>query len=389
MNNQKKWVFIFAGEPSGDMHGSRLIRHLKEKAPHLSLSGVAGPHMRQEGVKGPLNMEDFEVMGFSDVIKALPKLINHFYCIRNTILNTQPDGVVLIDYPGFNLRLAAALRKKGYRGKIIQYISPSVWAWGKHRIDQMERSLDLLLMIYPFEAELFAGRKLTVDYAGTPLKEYIHHHYYKLQWKQILSIPEELPLIALFPGSRKGEIMRNLPILLEAAALLKQDGIQAAFAVSCFSKTTHDLLDQLLSRFPILKETIYRVPREYTYELMKDAKCAMAKSGTTILELALHHCPTVVVYQLSWLNRLYAKYLLKVNLPHYSIVNILAQREVFPELIEQGLNAENLYRHAKSLFQEGDQRKACLLACKHLSHTLGGNDANNKAAESILKVLKC
>lgn len=384
-----KQLFVFAGEPSGDMHGSHLIRHLKEKAPHLSLMGIAGPKMRQEALSGPLKMEDFEVMGFSDVLMALPRLISHFYCIRDTILKHQPDGVVLIDYPGFNLRLAAALRKKGYQGKIIQYVSPSVWAWGKHRIDKMESSLNLLLTIYPFEKAFFTGRQLAVDYVGSPLKSYIRNHHYHAGWKQTLSIPENTPLIAIFPGSRQGEMMRNLPILLEAAAKLKQDGIEASFAISCFSNTVQNLLDVHLKQFPILKGSVYCIPREYTYELMKESRCAMAKSGTITLELALHHCPTVVIYKLSRLNRLYAQYLLRVNLPHYCIVNILAKKEVFPELIAQGLSAENLYRQTKSLFLEGDKREACLTSCKIIEHSLGNHDAGAQAAEAILKVLKC
>lgn len=389
MEGYSKHLFIFAGEPSGDLHGSRLARILKEKSSLITIEGVAGPKMRLEGVSGPLTMEDFEVMGFSDVIRAFPKLYRHFYFIRDSILNSLPDAVVLIDYPGFNLRLAKALRLQGFQGKIIHYISPSVWAWGKHRIIEMEKNLNLLLTIYPFEATYFAHTKLQVDYVGSPLQEYLSQHSYQNEWQQKIGLPASKHLIALFPGSRKAEVSRNLPIILEAAVLLKQDHPEMIFGISCFNQETKRFLEENLDRYPALKDSLFKIPKDYTYELMRDSRCAIAKSGTVTLELALHHCPTVVVYKLSFINRLYAQYLLKVNLPYYCIVNILAQKEVFPELIEKGLNAFNLYRQVQSLIADGPLREACIRDCQKINASLGTNNANTKAAESIMKVISC
>src|SRR5262249_37561778 len=132
-----KKLYIFAGEKSGDLHGSHLVSKLQDISSGLHFEGVAGPKMREQGVKGPLRMEDFEVIGLTDVLISLPKLYKQFYSVRNYILKTNPEAVILIDYPGFNLRLAKSLRDSGYSGKIIQYVSPTVWAWGKHRIDSM------------------------------------------------------------------------------------------------------------------------------------------------------------------------------------------------------------------------------------------------------------
>lgn len=381
--------FIFAGEPSGDLHGSRLARALKEKNSKITMTGIAGPKMRFENIRGPLIMEDFEVMGFSDVIRALPKLYSHFHRILETILTTSPDAVILIDYPGFNLRLAKALRKKKFKGKIIQYISPSIWAWGSHRIAIMEKTLDLLLTIYPFEAGYFSKSPLKTYFIGSPIQEYINQHQYDEEWRKKLHIPAHVKLISLFPGSRKGEIARNLPIILEAAQMLQQHDPSAIFAISCFNETTENYLNQHLKHMPSLSKVLYRVPKKFTYELMKESMCAIAKSGTITLELALHQCPTVVIYKLSALNRFYAKYLLKVNLPYYCIVNILAQKEAFPELIEKGLNATNLFQLVKSISTEGPKRQACIQACQEIGSSLGTNDANSKAAESILRMFQC
>jgi lipid-A-disaccharide synthase len=385
MDTLPKRLFIFAGEPSGDLHGSHLARNLKQKAPEIMIDGVAGPKMREENIHGPLIMEDFEVMGFSDVLCALPKLYSHFHCILKTILRLSPDGVVLIDYPGFNLRLAKALKKKGYQGKIIQYISPSVWAWGKHRIAEMEKTLDLLLTIYPFEAACFSKTDLKTQYIGSPIQEYISQHRYDGDWRKKLQIPAgQKKLIALFPGSRKAEIARNLPIILDTVDRMRQHDPEAIFAISCFNDATEEFLEKTN-----LEKVLYRVPKQFTYELMRDSTCAIAKSGTITLELALHKCPTAVVYRLSYLNRLYAKYILKVNLPYYCIVNILAQHEVFPELIEKGLDAENLFQQLKSISIDGPKRQACIQSCKEISNSLGTNDANSQASASILKAIRC
>lgn len=377
-----KRIFVFAGEPSGDLHGSHLVRAMREKSPYLSFQGVSGPRMRKEGIDGPLKMEDFEVMGISDVVRSLPRLYRHFRCICNTILYQSPDIVVLIDYPGFNLRLAQTLRKRGYCGKIVQYISPSVWAWGKHRIEIMAKALDLLLTIYPFEAACFSATQLSVEYVGSPIKEYMARYRYQDNWKQILGIPHDRTLISLFPGSRQGEIVRNLPVILETVQLLKKSHPQLIFGISCADITVKRLIEQA-------HEDIFLVPPDYTYELMRDSHCAIAKSGTVTLELALHGTPTVVIYKLSVLNRWYAQHIAKVNLPHYCIVNILAGKQVFPELIANGLSAPNLYRHFKQLLVEGVERDECIKSCRELSKELGTTDAHLRAAQAVLSLASC
>ncbi len=151
MDKKQSHLFIFAGEKSGDLHGGHLLRELFTTHPHLHISGVGGPSMRAQGLKCFLSMEDFQVMGFVDVFFALPRLARQFYLIKNFILREQPPIVLLIDYPGFNLRLAASLRKAGFQGHICHYICPSVWAWGKKRIPHMARTLDTLFSILPFE----------------------------------------------------------------------------------------------------------------------------------------------------------------------------------------------------------------------------------------------
>ena len=181
-------LFIFAGEKSGDLHGFHLIESLGRHMPGCDITTVAGPEMRTLNTRVFLPMEDFEVMGFSDVLFSFRKIVKQFRLIRDHLLATQPDAVIFIDYPGFNLRMAKSLRKNGYKGKLIQYIAPTFWAWGASRVHQMIDTLDLLLTIYPFENKAFENTPLNVKYVGNPVQEGIRHHRYHDHWSEILGI---------------------------------------------------------------------------------------------------------------------------------------------------------------------------------------------------------
>lgn len=390
-SNSNKQLFLFAGEHSGDLHGSNLLKSLKENLTDYSYVGVGGPLMRCQGLDCLLPMEEFQVMGFTDVFCSFPKLWRHFYTICHDIIQKQPLGVILIDYPGFNLRLARALRKRGYQGKIIQYISPTVWAWGKGRIKQMADTLDLLLTIYPFETACFAQTTLHVQYAGNPLQELIQKYAYDEDWLKnsgLAHLNHSDPLIAIFPGSRLAEITRNLPKQLQAVEMLQKQSPQTKFALSCGHESLLPAILECLSKSSLkISKDIFIVPKKYSYELMRASRAAIAKSGTVTLELALHSCPTVVVYELSWLNRFIAQHIIRVNLPHYCIVNILAQKEVFPELIAAGFSAENLYLQLKNLSETGTMRECCLQECKNVKLLLKEYHASQKSAQAIAELL--
>jgi lipid-A-disaccharide synthase len=384
----KKHLFIFAGEPSGDLHGAHLLQALKRILPDYHTKGVGGPQMRSQGLQTVMDMEDFAVMGFTDVLKSLPKLYQNFIKIRDNILESNPEAVIFIDYPGFNLRMAHTLRKKGYKGRLIHYICPSVWAWGKNRIKKMTQTLDLLLTIFPFEAPYFSHTPLQVEYVGNPLQEYIRHHHYDDHWHQKCELPKDKNLIAIFPGSRQGEIKRNLPKQLAGARLLRESDPNLAFGISCVSNHLIPLIQEIASLNHLKTGVdLFFVPKIFSYELMRDSQSAIAKSGTVTLELALHKRPTVVVYELSRLNHIIAKYGMRLNLPHYCIVNILCGKQVFPELIEQGFTSQNLYEQIRALHADGEARNACLTDCQKLQDLLQKNNASQTAAQAIAKVL--
>jgi len=384
MNNK---IFIFAGEASGDLHGSRLMKELKSGTTPIEFSGVGGPEMEANGFKSLLPFKDLQVMGFSAVIKSLPTLWRHFYKVKNEIITTQPEAVVLIDYPGFNLRLAKALRKEGYQGKIVQVIAPTVWAHGKNRIDTMASTLDLLLTIYPFESNFFAHTPLKTVYIGNPIQEYLMTYAYDDDWKKGCGLCREDSIIALFPGSRLKEIQANLPLQLQTASLLKKNYPEVKFGLSYTQESHLSTIHSLITQSGL--RDIHLIPRKWTYELMRDANAALAKSGTVTLELAMHLCPTVMMYQLSFFDFLMAKFVLQLKLPHYCIVNIIANREIYPEFIGRDIDMTQLYQSFERTYSDTNRRETMKQECLEVRSILGNSNACQNGAKAIQELIRC
>jgi lipid-A-disaccharide synthase len=370
-------LFVFAGEKSADMHGSSVLAALKAERPELQIVGVGGPNMRAVGMECLLRMEQFQVMGFIDVFLSLPSLLRHFYAIVRIIIRLQPKVILTIDYPGFNLRLAKALRKKGYTGKIVHCICPSVWAWGHERIAMMAKTLDLLLCILPFEPPLFSHTALSAIYVGHPLVEKLRSYHYKS-----LSLRTDKPILALFPGSRKKEIERNLPLQLEACRGLQGD-FHIALSISDPGYTS--LITSIAEQKGIGHMDF--ISSEYTYELMRSAHFSIAKSGTVTLELALHETPTIVTYAVTPIDAFIAHDLLRIRLPFYALPNIIAQKEVFPEYIGKHLNAQTLRSHIDALLRPAKYQE-CKQECAEVSALLGKRSASKEAAHHLLDLFR-
>lgn len=363
---QNSFYFI-AGEKSGDMHGMDLIEAMKAQNCSASYYGIGGPEMQKAGLIPFLPFEDFQVMGFSDIIRSLPLLTQHFYTVAKEILKNKPKGVIFIDYPGFNLRLAQHLRKKGYKGRLIHYIAPSIWAWGKKRIPLMASTLDLLLTVFPFELKYFLHTNLKTVYVGNPLMK----NGFKPQ------TPKH-PLLALFPGSRLKEIERNLPLQIQTALLFlkKHPHFNVAISVSDPKFNSKILSLAQGTSFQLVNESL-------RYELMQKASIALAKSGTTTLELALSGCPTVVMYELTRLNYILARYLFKISLPYYALPNILLNEPIFPEHYKIHISPQEL---AMDLSKIMEKRAFVHAKAKTLNALLTTQNASVNAAKEILSL---
>lgn len=363
---------------SADLHGEKILQSLKHLSPSLQIAGVGGPKMRAAGLQCVMPMEEFQVMGFVDVFLALPKLIRQFYFVADQILKLNPKVVLFIDYPGFNLRMARHLKKKGFKGKLCHYICPSVWAWGKKRIPLMAKHLDLLLTILPFEKKYFSQTSLKVEYVGHPLVQRIKEYSYT-------SFPLPPKTLAIFPGSRKKELQRNLPMQLRVCKLLQQDMPDLHFALSVSNEKYRSLIEEIVKKEGWENQLQY-VPHEKSYELMKAAYAAIAKSGTVTLELALHQVPTVVTYAISSLDLIIARDILRIRLPYYCLVNIIGDQEIFPELFGPYLTEKTLYQKISCFLKDSEERNKCQQACASLKKILGTQDASLEAASQVLQL---
>lgn len=372
-------LFIFAGEASGDRLGAELLKELLQLHPSLSIGAVAGPAMRNYPITEILPMENFQVMGFVDVLVALPRMIKLFKMLKTYLLRTQPKAILFIDYPGFNLRMQRHLRKAGFKGALIHYVCPSVWAWKKNRIHPMSSYLNLLLSVFPFEKECFKHTPLQVEYIGHPLAEPIHHFVPSSSFPKF-----PLPILAIFPGSRKKEILRNFPLQLQAAIDLAY--ADHSIVVSCAHPHLLPLLEAEVSRYP--ERSILILSSESNYDLMHHAKLALATSGTITLELALHEVPTVVTYALSALDEFLATHVFRIHLPHYCIVNYTANMRIFPELYGSFFQPKMLYETLTRMLNHSEELKKCEELCSYVKSLLYKPQASAQAAQLILRQME-
>lgn len=378
-------IFISAAEPSADLHGDHLIQYLKKHEPQLKITGICGPLMRQHDIIPFLPMEEFQVMGFTDVIYSLPRLYRHLKSVENQLMNNPPKLLLTIDYPGWHLRLIRNLRKKGYKGKIVHYVCPSVWAWGKKRIPFMERHLDHLAVIYPFEKKLFDPKKLAVSYVGNPVKDYIDSFKPNPQkLSNYLDLESEEPILAVFAGSRLSEVQRHLPMIVKTLKLFIKQHPHYRIAFSVATASFKPIITEALGGDSDLLSRTHFVPRAAGYDLMHHAKGAIAVSGTVTLELALMGTPTLVVYDLSWLNWMVAKWLIKLSLPYYSLPNLLLKKQCFCELIGHRLKPQKVLDKLEMTLENDVFREHCKQLCGELHKELS---SLNSSAE-ICKIIK-
>jgi lipid-A-disaccharide synthase len=377
----KPSIFIFAGEVSADLYGKEIINQLKQKVPDLEFFGVGGPSMELAGFKSFMPMSNFQVMGISSVIKRLPWLFLHFFKLKSKIINKKPLLCLFIDQPDFSMRLARSLRKAHFSGKIVQFVAPTVWAYRKKRAEALAKDFDLLLTLFPFEKEHFAHTSLKTVWVGHPIVEIMDEAL----------LPEKEQLVTIFPGSRPQEIVKNLEKQLEAACRFSQLLPKLQIAISLANEAFEPWVIKVIEK--ARKKTGYTNAISLfsfadRHKLMQRASFALAKSGTVTLELALNQVPTVVTYELSALNRFVAKYIFKLNIPFFCIVNILKQKEVFFELIKTKVTPQDILDKLLLLHEDKKLHTSCKKECSELKALL---QAHKKpiviAAESIMAIL--
>ncbi|EPP37875.1 lipid-A-disaccharide synthase [Chlamydia avium] len=321
--------FLSAGEASGDTLGSHILHHMKAIDPHRRYFGVGGPLMRKEGLEVLITMEKFQVSGFLEIFISIFGLFAKYRKLHKAILKENPETVLFIDFPDFHLFLIKKLRKSGYQGKIIHYVCPSIWAWRQNRKKILEKNLDILLLILPFEQDIFQNSPLKTVYLGHPLVETAKKFQHSDIWKEKLAISNQ-PIVAAFPGSRPGDITRNLTVQIRAFLASSLASTHQLLVSSSHAKYDH-ILSDLLTKEGCENSRI--IPFTLRYQLMHSCDFALAKCGTIVLETALHQTPTIVTCLLGSFDNFLAKYIFKILLPAYSLPNIITNSIIFPEFI--------------------------------------------------------
>lgn len=367
-------LLMVAGEPSGDAHGAELIHALKEQHPKVRIIGVGGPRMAAAGQEQLFDLTAHAVLGLTEVLRQIFKFRRFKNKVIDLARQERPDAVVLIDCSGFNLRLTPRLRKELPGSRIVYYISPQVWASRAGRVKAMQRDLDLVLSILPFEKPWFAktAPKLNVQWVGHPLLDRI---------RKVETIEPNPDCVALLPGSRRTEVESHLPVLWEAARTMARERPGLKFVLLSPNEAIQKYALDMLDRFPAPNFSF-----EYNigYAISHLSRCALAlvASGTASLECAMVGIPQIVIYRVHPMTFAVGRMVVKVK--HLSLINVMANEFVVPEFIQDNLQPEAVAQEALALLDNPQRREAMKRRVDQIVSTLGGPGASKRAAEAIL-----
>lgn len=376
--------YIIAGEASGDLHGSNLIVELKQLDAQAKIRCWGGDKMEAAGAELVKHYRQLAFMGFTEVVKNLRTIFKNLAFCKANILQFQPDVLVLIDYPGFNLRIAEWARKQGL--KTVFYISPQVWAWKENRVKAIKRDIDRMIVILPFEKEFYKKWNYDVDYVGHPLVQVVKE--FKLAHKKkpatflntsSIAMDEAAPqLIALLPGSRKQEILKKLPYMLEVSKYFPT----FHFVVAKAPGIEDDFYDELLAPYKNVSAVVNK-----TYDLLNASVAALVTSGTATLETALFGVPEVICYKGSSISYQIAKRLISIK--YICLVNLIMDKEVVKELIQDQLTVENIKRELSLILFDAEKKQQLKTDYEALMNLLSqGGNASSNAARLIFNDVK-
>ena len=363
--------YVIAGEASGDLHASNLVKEIFKLDKDARIRAWGGDLMSAAGAEVVKHYRDLAFMGFTEVIKNLPAILGNLKFCKKDILNFQPDVLVLVDYPGFNLRIAKWAREQGLR--IVYYISPQVWAWKEGRVKSIRKVVDKMLVILPFEKEFYQKWNYGVTYVGHPLvqvvQEFLQHHPRSI---------EEKPVVALLPGSRQQEVSKKLPIMLEATRHFPD----LHFIVAKASSLDDEFYQPFLAPYPEVSSV-----RDQTYALLSRSSAAMVTSGTATLETALFGVPEVVCYKGSSISYQIARRLIKIK--YISLVNLIMDKPVVTELIQDVLSVDNLVTELRKILYDKERIEEMKKDYAALMDLLKKEDnASARAAQEILGLVQ-
>lgn len=371
--------YIIAGEASGDLHASNLTKELISIDPQAEIRGWGGDLMATQGAKIVKHFKDLAFMGFVEVLMNIRTVIRNLNFCKQDILNFKPDALILVDYPGFNLRIAKWAKQNNL--KVFYYISPSVWAWKENRVENIRNDTDKLFTILPFEKAFYAKHNIEVEYEGHPLLDAFENNLGSYGSKETFLKENELDnreIIAVLPGSRKSEINHMLPEFLKTAQRFPQYQFVIAGAPS--------LDRQVFEKH--MKDIKLKILFGKTYQLLHFSRAGIITSGTATLETALFNVPQVVCYKGNSISFAIIKKLVMKNLKYISLVNLILDKPILKELIQENMTAEKIAIELKPLLEESKEREAMMEGYRSIKKILGGGGASERIAKKIFHLLK-
>jgi lipid-A-disaccharide synthase len=371
---------IIAGEPSGDLLAGLLLEQLRIRRPSWSFFGIGGPRMTQQGFEQIVGIEDLSVIGFADVARKFFFFRRVFSRMLKQLEQRRPDAVILVDYPGFNLRFACRATRDGFR--TLYYIAPQVWAWDEGRIEKLRRCVDLLVPVFPFEQEYFQSRGVNTRRVGHPLLDIVRPARDRESFCRHLSVSSAKKLIALLPGSRTAEVQRHLPIMLAAVEILARDDRGIFPVIARAPGIGERIIREITADFGALAPLV----SDDTYSAVAAADLALVKSGTATTECAMLGTPFIVMYKTGAINYRIARRLIRTR--HIAMANLVAGKSVVPEFIQNDATPENLARAGEKLLAGDEYRQDMIDNLFRIRERLGPPSGAAQAADIVIDWLE-
>jgi lipid-A-disaccharide synthase len=377
--NKSKTIMIIAGEASGDMHGASLVHEMLKIDSSLKFYGIGGNKLQEAGVKLLAHASEMAVVGLTEVIPKLETILRIMNRMKKSMDEFNPDLVILIDYPDFNLRIAKAAHKRGI--KVFYYISPQVWAWRKGRINQIKKSVNKMAVILPFEVETYRQKGFPVNYVGHPLLDLVKTKYSPQEARTKFGLKEGKTTVALLPGSRFSEVNNLLPEMLRAGEILAQHIQDIQFLLPLADTIEEKIITDIISRYALKVNII----SGHTYDAISCSDLTIVASGTATLETALLGVPMIIIYKISSLTYFIAKFI--VNVKNIGLANIIAGKTIVPELIQEDANGNRIAAEALDILTDVERKQEMIKELTAIRSKLGNPGAARKTAQLAYDML--
>lgn len=368
---------IIAGETSGDLHGAKLVNALLKRNNGLFFCGIGGQALKEIGVDILIDAHEISVVGIAEVFSKIPNILKSLRMVKSTFKNMRPDLLILIDFPDFNLRVAATAKRMGI--PILYYISPQIWAWRPGRVKKIDKLVDHMAVILPFEEDFYRKQRIPVTFVGHPLLENSLPTKESIEdkWK------DDIPAIGLLPGSRHGEIERHLPVMINAARLLLKKIEAIKFIISLSPDVEEKYVKEIVRKHK--GEADFEIAAGNVRSVLEQSKVVVAASGTVTLESAISGTPMVIIYKVSPLSFWLGKAMIRVN--NIGLVNLIAGKEIVPELIQKEASSERIADMVFKMLNDPSGLKQLSLNLLAIRDKLGGPGASERVADIAFRML--